>query len=120
MLADVGADVIKVEPPDGDVTRYRGPFPGDRPDRDKSGLFVYLNTNKRATVADLTTADGQEQLAAVLAAAEVLIHNAPPADRAASGLDSGELCRRFPRLVVTSSSMFCANRPRAPWRRYEF
>src|SRR4051812_39238352 len=119
MLADVGAGGVKVEPPGGDGTRYRGPFPGDRPDRDKSGLFVYLNTNKRATVADLTTADGQEHLATLLADADVLIHNVPPADRAASGLDSGELCRRFPRLVVTSISMFGAEGPRAHWRGYE-
>src|SRR6478609_1818406 len=119
LLADVGADVIKVEPPEGDVTRSRGPFPGDRPDRDKSGLFVYLNTNKRATVADLTTADGQERLAALLADADVLVHNVPPADRAASGLVSGELCRRFPRLVVTSISMFGDHGPRAHWRGYE-
>jgi len=119
MLADVGADVIKVEPPDGDVTRYRGPFPGDRPDRDTSGLFVYLNTNKRATVADLTTSRGQEHLARLLEDADVFIHNIPPADRAASGLDSGELCRRFPRLVVTSISMFGDHGPRAHWRGYE-
>ena len=106
LLADVGAEVIKVEAPQGDVTRQRGPFPGDQPDPEKSGLFTYLNTNKRATVADLTTPGGQEHLAALLAGADVLVHNVPPADRSASGLDSGELCRRFPRLVVTSISMF--------------
>ena len=116
LLADIGADVIKVEPPAGDGTRYRGPFPGDRPAPDKSVLFVYLNTNKRATVADLTTSGGQEHLATLLADADVLIHNVPPADRAASGLDSGELCRRFPRLVVTSISMFGDHGPRANWR----
>ena len=119
LLADVGAEVIKVEPPDGDATRERGPFPGDRPDPEKSGLFVYLNTNKRATVADLTTPAGQEHLAALLADADVLVHNVAPAERSASGLDSGELCRRFPRLVVTSISMFGDYGPRAQWRGYE-
>jgi crotonobetainyl-CoA:carnitine CoA-transferase CaiB-like acyl-CoA transferase len=119
LLADVGAEVIKVEPPEGDVTRRRGPFPGDQPDREASGLFVYLNTNKRATVADLATAGGQEHLAALLADADVLVHNVPPADRSASGLDSGELCRRFPHLVVTSISMFGDQGPRAHWRGYE-
>ena len=62
LMADVGADVIKVEPPTGDVTRRRGPFPDDRPDPEASGLFVYLNTNKRGIVADLTTPEGQERL----------------------------------------------------------
>ena len=119
LLADVGAEVIKVEPPAGDVTRERGPFPGDRSDPEKSGLFVYLNTNKRATVADLTTPDGQEHLAALLADADVLVHNVAPADRPACGLDSGELCRRFPHLVVTSISMFGDHGPRAHWRGYE-
>src|SRR3954452_13330388 len=80
LLADVGADVVKVEPPDGDVTRSRGPFPGDRPDRDKSGLFVYLNTNRRARAADPTTGSGRDPLATPPADADVLIHNAPPAD----------------------------------------
>src|SRR3954453_22138842 len=42
MLADVGADVVKVEPPNGDVTRRRGPFPDDRVDIEASGLFTYL------------------------------------------------------------------------------
>jgi crotonobetainyl-CoA:carnitine CoA-transferase CaiB-like acyl-CoA transferase len=119
LLADVGADVIKIEPPRGDLTRERGPFPGDRPDPDTSGLFVYLNTNKRGTVADLMTPAGQEHLATLLADADVLVHNVPLADRLACGLDSGELCRRFPRLVVTSISMFGDHGPRAHWRGYE-
>jgi crotonobetainyl-CoA:carnitine CoA-transferase CaiB-like acyl-CoA transferase len=49
MLADYGAEVIKVEDPDeGDSTRYAGPFPGGTPHRDRSGLFLHLNTNKRS------------------------------------------------------------------------
>jgi crotonobetainyl-CoA:carnitine CoA-transferase CaiB-like acyl-CoA transferase len=119
LLADVGAEVIKVEPPHGDTTRARGPFPHDRPDPEASGLFVYLNTNKRATVADLTTPSGQEHLAALLADADLFVHNVPPADRTMFGLDSAELCRRFPRLVVTSISMFGDQGPRAHWRGYE-
>src|SRR5262245_29641770 len=43
LLADLGGEVIKVEPPSGDLTRQRGPFPQDEPDREKSGLFIYLN-----------------------------------------------------------------------------
>ena len=47
MMADLGASVIKVEPPGGDLTRRRGPFPNEQFDPEKSGLFLYLNNNKR-------------------------------------------------------------------------
>ena len=53
LIADLGAEVVKIEPPDGDLTRRRGPFPGDRSDPEKSGLFIYLNTNKQSVTADL-------------------------------------------------------------------
>src|SRR5205807_1152669 len=96
MIADLGADVVKVEPPGGDLTRRRGPFPGDRPDPEKSGLFIYLNTNKRGATADLRTAEGRALLDRLLADADILIHNVPPAERAQSGLDSRELCIKHP------------------------
>src|SRR6266478_9165192 len=78
LLADIGADVIKVEPPGGDLTRRRGPFPNDKPDPEKSGIFIYLNANKRGVVADLTRPEGRDLLAKLLADADVLIHNVPP------------------------------------------
>jgi crotonobetainyl-CoA:carnitine CoA-transferase CaiB-like acyl-CoA transferase len=48
LMADLGADVIKVEEPQGDPARQRGPFPGGVTDPEQSGLFLYLNTNKRS------------------------------------------------------------------------
>src|SRR5690349_22740909 len=75
LIADLGAEVVKVEPPGGDLTRRRGPFPDDRPDPEKSGLFVYLNTNKRGVVADLTHPEGQQLMAGLLERADVLLHN---------------------------------------------
>ena len=66
MLADLGADVIKVEQPEGDLTRRRGPFPNDEPHPEKSALFAYLNINKRGVVTDLTRAEGREMLARLL------------------------------------------------------
>src|SRR4051794_2808513 len=118
-MADVGADVVKVEPPGGDVTRRRGPFPDDRPDPEASGLFTYLNTNKRGIVADLTTPGGRQRLDELLSDADVLVHNVPVTDRLACGLDAEALTARFPHLVVTSISMFGADGPRAHWKGYE-
>ena len=53
LLGDHGADVIKVEPPDGDPTRRRGPFPDDIEDPEKSGTFLALNVNKRGVCLDV-------------------------------------------------------------------
>src|SRR5215469_12783001 len=52
-LADLGAEVIKVEPPGGDVMRQRGPYFDDIADREHGGMFLYLNTNKKGAVLDL-------------------------------------------------------------------
>src|SRR5690348_3639315 len=78
LLADFGADVIKVEPPGGDPARRAGPFPGDKPHPEKSGLFLYLNFNKRGVTLDITTATGAVRLAELLADADVLIENLGP------------------------------------------
>ncbi len=53
LMADLGAEVVKVEEPTGDLARQRGPFPGGVADPEKSGLFLYLNTNKRGVTLDL-------------------------------------------------------------------
>ena len=58
LLADFGADVFKLEPPTGDPSRGFGPFPGDEPHPERSGLFLHLNTNKRSAVVDPSTAEG--------------------------------------------------------------
>src|ERR1700693_2392608 len=55
LMADLGADVIKVEPPEGDPARALGPFPGHQPHSEKSGTFLYLNTNKRGVTLDVPT-----------------------------------------------------------------
>jgi crotonobetainyl-CoA:carnitine CoA-transferase CaiB-like acyl-CoA transferase len=119
MLADIGAEVIKVEPPGGDLARHRGPYPEDKEDAEKSGIFIYLNTNKRGVVADLKRPEGRELLAKLLADADVLIHNVPPPERAAQGLDSAALCAANPKLIVTAISNFGDSGPYAGWRGYE-
>src|SRR5690349_17368668 len=76
LFADYGADVIKVEPPGrGDVARDWGPFPGDRPHKEKSGLFFFLNTNKRGVTLDVTSEKGRALFLRLLADADVLIEN---------------------------------------------
>jgi crotonobetainyl-CoA:carnitine CoA-transferase CaiB-like acyl-CoA transferase len=119
MLADIGADVIKIEPPDGDLARRRGPFPNDQPDPEKSGIFIYLNTNKRGVIAELKRSDGRELLGGLLARADILIHNVPPKRRAEQGLDSAQLRTEYPHLIVTSISIFGDTGPHAGYKGYE-
>jgi crotonobetainyl-CoA:carnitine CoA-transferase CaiB-like acyl-CoA transferase len=102
LMADMGAEVIKVEPPaGGDPARRRGPFPGDRPHPDKSGLFLYLNANKYGVTLDLAQAEGLELLEALAADADVLIHNVSPPEMDRLGFSYQRLARRNPRLVMT-------------------
>ena len=61
MMADLGANVIKVEPINGDVLRQRGPFPKNIADPEKSGLFLYLNNNKRGVTLDLAQPDARRR-----------------------------------------------------------
>jgi crotonobetainyl-CoA:carnitine CoA-transferase CaiB-like acyl-CoA transferase len=77
LLADLGADVIKVEKPlGGDFSRRLGPFPNDDPHPEKSGLFLYLNTNKRSLTLDVETESGRRLLEQVAARAGVVIASA--------------------------------------------
>ena len=119
LLSQLGAEVIKVEPPEGDVTRYRGPFPDDQPDANKSGLFTYLNVNKLGVTLDLTADADRERFRGLLGRADILIHNVLPADRDAMGLNAGALANDFPRLIITSISPFGDSGPRANYRAYD-
>ena len=88
MLGDLGADVIKVERPDGgDSARRLGPFPEDIPHPEKSGLFLYLNTNKKGITLDPSTASGRRLLGRLVADADVLVENNPPARSKELGLE---------------------------------
>src|SRR5215212_4926368 len=75
LLADLGAEVIKVEPPWGDSARRLPPFAGDDPGLERSGLFAYLNTNKRSVVLDLRAADGREGLRRLAGRADVVVES---------------------------------------------
>ncbi len=117
LLADLGADVIKVEVPrQGDPTRQRGPFPGGVPDPEASGLFLYLNANKRGITLDPRAAAGRRLLERLVAHADVLIHNVPPAEMHEHGLDYEFLSARNPGLVMTSIAPFGLSGPRAGYQ----
>src|SRR5690348_8691512 len=81
LLAGLGADVIKVEPPSGDGLRREGPFPGDVIDPERSGLFLHLNVGKRSVVAD-----GRAEMEPLLADADVLLLAHRPSELAATGM----------------------------------
>jgi CoA:oxalate CoA-transferase len=103
LMADMGAEVIKVERPGrGDPSRLRGPFPGGQPHPEKSGLFLYLNTNKLGVTLDIARTEGFEILEKLLADADVLIHNVWPPDMDRVGLSFDRLHAINPRLVMTS------------------
>jgi crotonobetainyl-CoA:carnitine CoA-transferase CaiB-like acyl-CoA transferase len=113
LLADLGADVLKVEPPGvGDEARRRGPFPHDQPHPERSGLFLYLNTNKRGITLDLATATGPEILGKLLDWADVLVENLGPGRTVVLGLDPASLAAAHPRLIVTSISPFGQTGPK--------
>ena len=78
LMADYGADVIKVEKPSGDIARQFGPFKDDDQHPEKSGLFFFLNTNKRSVVLDLKSSDGREALTALARRADVVVENFAP------------------------------------------
>jgi CoA:oxalate CoA-transferase len=116
LMADLGAGVIKVESPRGDSARRRGPFPGDLPDPEKSGLFIYLNANKRGVTIDLEKAEGRALLMGLVGGAGVLIHDIHPAERETIGLASDKIAALHPSLVITTISPFGDRGPYRDWR----
>ncbi len=116
LFADLGADVIKVEPPGGDRARRAGPFRDGEPNPEGSGLFLYLNTNKRGITADLDTDEGREAVLGLLAGADVLVTDRYEDDLLALGLDYADLRERFPALVFTSLTPFGRGGPHGSYR----
>ena len=117
LLADLGADVVKIEPPgSGDAARRRGPYPGGEPHPEKSGLFLYLNANKRGVTLDLTRHAGRTAFERLVATADLLVHNVHPTEMAAHGLDYARLSASNPGLVMTSIAPFGLDGPHAGYR----
>src|SRR5262250_2154820 len=87
LLGDLGADVVKIEPPGGDPARRRPPFWGGAPDPERSLLWLALNTSKRGITLDLERPRGRELFLALVDHADVLLETEPPGQMAARGLD---------------------------------
>ncbi|MCE2456893.1 MAG: CoA transferase [Dehalococcoidia bacterium] len=117
LLADYGADVIKVERPGtGDGARSLGPFPKDEPHPEKSGTFLHLNTNKRSITIDLTTAQGQEIARSLASQVDVVVESFRPGTMESFGLGYEELSELNPALTYTSISNFGQTGPYRDWR----
>jgi len=110
-LADLGADIIKIERPPsaghpgGDDTRGWGPpFLKDRDGRDtaEAAYFLGTNRNKRSVTVDIAQAAGQALILQLAAQSDVLVENFKVGDMARYGLDAATLCARFPRLIYCS------------------
>src|SRR4030042_465320 len=106
-FADYGAEVVKVESPDGgDPSRRLGPFYKDDPHPEKSGLFLFLNTNKRSITLNLKSATGKKIFKELVKHVDILVENFSPHVMPGLGLDYEALEKINPGLVMTSISNF--------------
>jgi crotonobetainyl-CoA:carnitine CoA-transferase CaiB-like acyl-CoA transferase len=116
LFADLGAKVIKVEPPVvGDLARSYGPFPGDVPHPEKSGLFIFLNTGKRSVTLNLKNPEGRKIFGKLLDGADIFITNTLPNVLEQWQLDYFSLAKTRPKLI------YCAITPfgwEGPYRNY--
>ena len=112
LLADYGAEVVKVEPPgEGDPARRMGPFVADDPSHEKSIPFLYVNTGKRGITLDWSTESGKAILYRLLDDADVLVEGFSPSESASASISYAELAPAHPHLVVTSVTPFGQDGP---------
>ena len=101
VLADLGADVIKIEPPGGDPGRLVGPFLDNQPGDDNGLRWLFQNRGKRSIVLDLETREGQDLLKKLVSTAHALTESFPPGWMAARGIGYEDLAAVNPALVYT-------------------
>jgi benzylsuccinate CoA-transferase BbsE subunit len=116
MFADLGADVVKVEPPGGCPTRSIPPFVDDLAGPDRSCYFQALAAGKRSVTLDLEQAQGRDLLARLADRADFLIESSPAGYLDNLGLSYQALAARSPRLIYTSVTPFGDRGPGAAWR----
>src|SRR5579863_8843 len=111
LMADMGADVIKIEPPGGDPGRRIGPFLDDQPHRDRSQFFWFYNLNKRSVTLDLHQPAGAEILLKLAGSADIIIENFAPGVLRDLGLGWDLLHRLNPALILLSIAPFGQSGP---------
>ncbi len=111
IMADLGADVITIEPPGGAPTRLYKPFYHDQPDLEKSLYFWYFYANTRGITLNLDTVDGQNLLKELVQTADVLVETTPPGYLNDLGLDYPHLRALHPGLIMTSITGFGRHGP---------
>lgn len=115
ILGDMGADVIKVETPDGDNMRYVGPARSEG----MSAFFMNMNRNKRSAVLDLKQAESRAALLALVANADVFVHSMRPGAARRLGIDYGSVAAGNPRLVYASAGGYRQDSSRADWPAFD-
>ncbi|WP_293810077.1 CaiB/BaiF CoA-transferase family protein [uncultured Bosea sp.] len=122
LLADLGADVVKVEAPEGDDTRKWGPpfVEGTGDEHLSAAYFHAANRGKRSITADFRTPEGQALVRRLAAHADVVIENFKVGGLSKYGLDAASLRKEFPRLVYCSVTGFGQDGPYAPRAGYDF
>ena len=116
LLADMGADVIKIEPPEGDAGRRIGPFYNDLPHHDRSLFFWFYNLNKRSLTLDLHHPRGRELALSLARSADVIVESFAPGEMTKLGLGWDELHRASPALILLSAAPFGQS---GPYRDFE-
>ena len=111
LLGDMGADVIKIEPPSGDSGRRIGPFLDDRPHRDRSLFFWFYNLNKRSVTLDLNRPEGAAVLRRLAESADVVIESFKPGEMERMGLGWDAMHALNPALVLCSIAPFGQSGP---------
>ena len=117
LLGDLGAEVIKVEKPQiGDSARRLGPFAGDKPGLERSGLYAYLNTSKRGITLNTRSAAGKKIFLKLIAETDILVENNPPALMEELGLNYAALEKINPGLIMVSITPFGQTGPHRDYK----
>ncbi len=112
MLADMGAEIIKIEPPAGDATRGYGPFMDDSPDAERSLWYWNYNTSKKGITLDVDTDRGRELFRELVNSADAVIESQAPGRAASLGIDYDDLKSENPNLIWVAMTPFGRNAPR--------
>jgi crotonobetainyl-CoA:carnitine CoA-transferase CaiB-like acyl-CoA transferase len=116
VLGDLGADVVKVEPPGGDPDRGVGPFYHEEPDPERSLYWFAFNTSKRGITLDLTCSTGRTLFLRLVEGADFVLESFAPGYLAGLGLDYAALRAVNPRVIVTSITPFGSEGPYAAYQ----